>query len=244
MEPMDVVSSVLSHAETRIEVAAQNLANMTTPGYKARKPFFDLIDGAGTGVTPNSLAVAQYGTGLDFTSGKLRSTGNPYDMAISGTGFFVLRSGNEVRYTRNGEFRRDEDGRLVAANGMALQADGGDVVLGANNAGQLSGGALTMLADGTMLEGGQVIAKLRLADFADTQSLVSAGDGMFTAPSGAVRETADPQIHQGMLETSNVSTADEMVSMMAALRSAGMGQHMLQAYDEMLGQALTAFGQS
>jgi flagellar basal-body rod protein FlgF len=249
MGPIDIASSILTRAEQRVEIAAQNLANMTTPGYKARQPFADLITSAVDSPAVLSEGSRQDKSATDFTNGKLQKTGNTFDLAISGSGFFVVRSADAVYYTRNGQFTRDGDGRLVNAAGMALQSSGGDVTLadrktGPGNVAGAGSNSVTILGDGTILQGGQPISKLTLADFADTAVLQPAGDGIFTAPSGAAREVDNPQIHQGMLESSNVSTAGEMISMMAALRSAGTGQHVVQVYDDLMGRALTAFGES
>jgi flagellar basal-body rod protein FlgF len=250
MGAIEIATSILSRSEQRVEIAAQNLANMTTPGYKSRQPFADLITGAWDSPTVSAPGSGQDKPQVNFTDGKLQQTGNPYDLAISGSGFFAVRSGDAVYYTRNGQFSRDSDGHLVTAGGMALQSDGGDVTLGtnsktgANNTTGASNNSVTILADGTILEGGQPVSKLTLADFADTKTLQPAGDGVFSAPAGAARGVDNPQIHQGMLEASNVSTADEMISMMAALRSAGTGQHVVQVYDDLMGRALTAFGES
>ncbi len=250
MGAIDIASSILSRSEQRVEIAAQNLANMTTPGYKSRQPFADLITGAWDSPAVLSADRSQDKPQINFTNGKLQQTGNAFDLAISGAGFFAVRSGDAVYYTRNGQFTRDSEGRLVNASGMALQSDSGDVTFvtnaktGANNTAGPSNNAMTVLADGTVLQGSQPISKLVLSDFADTAVLQPAGDGLFTAPAGAAREVDNPQIHQGMLEASNVSTADEMISMMAALRNAGTGQHVLQVFDDLMGRALTAFGGS
>jgi flagellar basal-body rod protein FlgF len=174
-------------------------------------------------------------TSVDFAPGKLRSTGNPFDLAISGQGFFVVRSAAETYYTRNGQFDRDSDGRLVAPGGMALQSTAGDVVVGSSN--------VTVLQDGTVLEGGEPIARLSIANVADPKTLRPVGGGLFAAAT-APEEVAGPVVRQGMLETSNVSAADEMISIMAALRNAQSGQQMIQVYDELADRAASAFGQT
>ncbi len=164
------------------------------------------------------------------------NTGNPLDFALQGRGFFVVRTGDATYYTRDGQFRRDADGRLTTADGASVQGANGDVSVGA--------GAVSVLADGTIMQDGQPLGRLAVADFADTSVLRPAGGGLFAAPSGAASDLSSPQIRQGMLEASNVSTADEMVSMMAALRSAEAGQRIAQVYDDLMGRAVTAFGQT
>ncbi len=230
---VEIGEVIISRAARRVEVAAQNIANMTTAGYKARRPFFDMV----TSAPGASAAWAGPPEGsVDFTVGKLQNTGNAFDLALAGRGFFVLRSGDDTLYTRNGQFSRDAEGHLVAPGGAVLQSGGGDVTVGA--------AAVAVLADGTILQDGEPVDRVSIADFADTRVLRDAGAGLYAAPPGAASELALPQIRQGTLETSNISTADEMLSVMAAMRSAETGQRVVQAYDDLMGRALTAFGQN
>jgi flagellar basal body rod protein FlgG len=117
-----------------------------------------------------------------------------------------------------------------------LQSASGDV--------RIEGGAFSVLADGTVQQNGQPVARLAIADFDDRQVLTPVGAGLFAAPAGSARDVAGPQIQQGMLETSNVTSANEMISMMAGLRSAEAGQRMVQVYDDLMGRVLTTFGQT
>ncbi len=233
MGPLEIAASILSRAQQRVENAAQNMANMTTPGFKSHRQFLDMIDAASPAVQTDSLSNSV--NTIDFGDGKLQSTGNPYDIALSGSGFFTVRSGDSVRYTRDGQFHRDADGRLITSDGLALQSDAGDVTV--------TGSDIKILRDGTVLDGNEPVARLVIADFSDKQQLVPSGAGLFEAPASAAREVASPVVRQGMLESSNVSTADEMITIMAAVRSAESGQRVVQVYDDLMGRALTAFGQ-
>ena len=231
MTLIDIAASILSSATHRVETSAQNIANMTTPGYKARREFPSI---ATTNAITESEATkpASYS---DFTSGKLTKTGNPFDLALTGPGFFVVRSADSEFYTRDGQFSRSADGRLMTPDGLVLQGTNGDVTVSSS---------AKFLADGTVVDGNQPIARLAIADFSDLTSLRSSGGGLFSAPMESRRDLPLPNIEQGALETSNVSTADEMITMMASLRSAEMGQHVVQTYDDLMGRVLTAFGQS
>lgn len=202
------------------------------PGYKTQRAFSNLVTDNISEISdtdPSSL-------GTDFAAGKLEKTGNPFDLAISGSGFFVVRSGNNLLYTRDGQFRRDSEGHLVTESGMVLQSDSSDVTVSTSDP--------QILSDGTVLEGGQPGARISVVDFADQKSLQPAEGGAFSAPDGAAQDVSAPQIHQGMLEASNVNTAVEMLSIMTALRSAESGQKIVQVYDDLMGRAVTAFGQT
>jgi flagellar basal-body rod protein FlgF len=244
---IEAAGAILSRATQQVEVSAQNLSNVTTPGYKALRwtPPFSALDGtdaAGqdkhSGKSKDASARAgaeQYDEAVDFTPGKLRNTGNPYDLAISGTGFFVVRSDDGTFYTRDGQFTRSDDGRLLTNGGLALQSSSGDVTL--------TNGSPQVLADGTILQDGEPVGRIETMAVSDPGLLRQVGPDLYAAPDDAMTD-ADTQIRQGMLEASNVETAGEMITIMAALRSAETGQKLAQVYDDLLGKVLDAFGQT
>jgi flagellar basal-body rod protein FlgG len=230
MSLVESAASILSGSDRQLEIAAQNISNMTSPGYRARQSFWSLLgdaDPAGTAV-PDVQSVA------DFSIGKISDTSNPYDLALGANGFFVVSKGTETHYTRNGQFSRDADGRLVTADGFALQGDGGDLIL--------RGDAIKFLADGTVLDAGEPAGRIAVQDFPEKSGLVAVGDGGFSAPAGGVVDVAQPDLHQGAIETSNVSIARETLAMMSALRTAETGQRLVQLYDGLMDQAIASFG--
>jgi flagellar basal-body rod protein FlgG len=224
---------IITQATQRVELAAQNMSNMTTAGYKSRYRFQHLVDGTLGAFSP-TLSPGEMS--IDFTAGKLQHTGNPFDLAIAGPGFFTVRMNDQVLYTRAGQFVRDTEGRLVTADGAFLQAPGGDI--------QIPDGKISVLADGTMQQDGQPVGQLAIAAFDDPRLLNPVAAGLFSAPNGAARDSTASQVRQGMLEASNVTTANEMVSMMAAIRSAESGQRLVQVYDDLLGRVISTFGQT
>jgi flagellar basal-body rod protein FlgG len=236
MGASDIAGAIISRAVERAEVAAQNMANMTTPGYKARLPFHRFVSGDPLNSLDSLGATIPAELSVDLTGGKLRSTGAPLDLAISGSGFFAVQSKGVTFYTRNGQFHRDADGRVITASGAVLQTFSGDLVA--------SDGAITVLSDGTVLANGEPAGQLRIVDFANASVLKPLPSGLFEAKEGAGHDMSTPAIHQGMLEEANVSTAAEMLSLMAALRSAEAGQRTFQTFDDLIGQAVTAFGQT
>ena len=230
MQINEIAAQILSRAEQRAEAAAQNIANASTPGYRRRVSFSELVNPATAG------SVDPIGLAADFTHGQLSETGNPTDLAIAGEGFFMVRGDDAILYTRQGQFRRDADGRLVTAQGLALQSlDGGDVLVG--------DGAFEVSADGVVTREGEPLARIGLVDF-DDRRLLQAGDGgAFASGAAEPRPVDAPMIRQGMLETSNVNMGDEMVAMMEAVRRAETGQRLVTTYDDLIGRALNLFGQ-
>jgi len=229
---VEIGQAILSRSAQRVELCAQNLSNITTPGYKARSSFDALI---ASGANAAQSDPAAHAMGVDFSGGTLKNTGNPYDMGISGTGFFVVRDAdNATFYTRDGQFSRNADGKLVTADGKILQSLSGDLVVGP--------GEPKVLVDGTVLSGDEPAGRIAVVNFAADDKLVPSGGNMFVCDAGRAKP-AVAQVKQGMLEASNVSTAVEMISMMAALRGAGSGQRVVQLYDDLMGRAVTAFSQ-
>src|SRR5258706_13677158 len=125
---IDIASAILSHATQRVDVSAQNLANATTVGYKARRmpaQAFDLNPAEAFSASAESPTAV-----TDFAAGKITPTGNAFDLALSGPGFFVVRSRDGALYTRNGQFSRGGDGRRGQRWGGPRQSTPGGGELG------------------------------------------------------------------------------------------------------------------
>ena len=226
---IESAAAILSASERRLEVAAHNVANVSTPGYKRGVGFSQILASAQGMVTTPSVVEHH-----DFAQGKLISSANPFDLAVNGDGFFQVRAGDQLLYTRQGQFRLAENGTIVSVQGHVLQqASGGDLVL--------EDAAVTILDDGAVLEDGRPVARIGLSVPAAGVMLNAVGESHFAA-GGAMEEVAEPSIRQGMLESSNVSMGDEMVATMAAMRQAEGGARLVQVYDELMGRALTTLG--
>jgi flagellar basal body rod protein FlgG len=232
MQITEIAAQILARAEQRAETAAQNITNASTPGYRRRISFAEAMNPAGAGAE----ASRTMGAALDFSAGQLAETGNLSDIAIAGEGFFVVRSEDDLLYTRQGQFRRDEDGRLTTPQGLILQSsDGGDVVVGGEN--------FEVAADGIVTRRGEPVARIALVDFEDRAALRSTDKGAFDAGEAEPRPVEAQALRQGMIESSNVNTGDEMVAMMEAVRRAETGQRLVTTYDDLMGRALNLFGQ-
>lgn len=222
--------AILSVSERRMEATANNVANMTAPGYKSQKLYSDVLSEAGT-LAPSSSEIVH----ADLSQGKINRTGNTIDIAIGAAGFFALRGNDGVTtYSRQGQFRLDSDGRLVNGQGLAvLGADGGDIRLPTPD--------VAIQADGTMTIAGINVAKVGLFQPAAGVTPAAMGGSLFAMTD--VEPVSDPQLHQGMVEASNVALADEMVALMEAMRNAEGGARMVQVYDDLMGKAINTFGQ-
>ncbi len=167
----------------------------------------------------------------------MRSTDGNLDIAIQGRGFFAVASeGGSLFYTRQGQFQRADDGRIVTSTGHALQQEGGgDLIIQSQN--------VQIMSDGTIVDGGQPVGRIAVVAPRDPRQMTLVNGSSFSAPGTEMVETSDTSIRQGMLEGSNVSLGDEMLSLMTATRQAESGARLVQVYDELMGRALTTLGQ-
>lgn len=230
---IESATAIMGASERRLETIAGNVSNLTTPGFKRQASFVELIDDRAAG----GVAAPTLGTRADMAQGRLSETGNPLDLAISGPGFFPLRAGEAIVYSRQGQFRRAEDGTLVTPQGQVLQqAGGGDLIV--------ESAEITVLADGNVLDGERPIGRIALVQPRQDTAAEPLGGSLFRIAGDSAEEVAAPQLRQRMVEGSNVSLGDEMVGMMQAVRQAESGARLVQVYDDLMGRAITSFGQS
>lgn len=229
---VEAATAILGSAERRLEIAAHNVANVSTPGFKRQISFAQLLAPAGASDAEPEIAVQR-----NFAQGKLSETRNPFDLAISGAGFFQLRAGDRILYSRQGQFSLSAEGQLVTPQGYVLQQQGGgDLVLEKAGA--------TIMQDGTIVDDGRPIARIDVFAASDSRALTPVGESCFSAGGVGMEAIADPVIRQGMVESSNVELGDEMVSMMMALRQSESGAKLMQTYDDLIGRALSSLGQA
>jgi flagellar basal-body rod protein FlgF len=229
---VDIGVSVLLQAERRVEIAAQNLSNATTPAYKRRVAFSALIQSSDS----QSAILPRVAAAIDFRNGKLVETGSPYDLALAGPGYFAVRNDDRISYTRQGQFSADANGRLVDVRGGVLQfANGSDAII--------ENDKFVVNADGSVTEAGLLRGKIGVFS-ADDQAALEVAEGGFSAGRANLTLIDDSTVQQGAYEASNVTTGDEMVLMMEALRRAEAGQRVINVYDDLMGRAITNFGES
>jgi flagellar basal-body rod protein FlgF len=238
----------LATAQLRLGVVSNNIANVSTPGYKQdRLPeevgkSLDLmkfaVDADGHGVGTITLGPKVGVSQLDLASGPMQETSNPLDLAIAGTGFFgVQRVDGSTAYTRDGGFQTDANGVLRARDGSAvLDTNNQPITLP-------TGQDVSVAADGTVMAAGQQVAQLQIVDFAPGTQLNKVGNGQFTAPNGATPQAAtSSQLYQGYLEGSNVDMTESMVQTMNLVRAYEANQKLLQMQDETLKSAVNEIG--
>ncbi len=220
---------------TRMEILANNLANINTTGFKRDRGFAEALDDAAVAAEAagtNGEVVRQY---IDFSEGSLNQTGNPLDIALQGRGFLVVDTPNGQRFTRNGNLQLALDGSLVTAQGYPVLGTAGRIQV--PDPQHLPQGSLLISETGEVMVGKQHLGQLRIADFEDYQALQKDHESLFVADPGTPviegRQSATT-IRQGVLEESNVEGLEEMVAMIELSRSFEADQKALQAQDATL----------
>jgi len=244
------------HEQNRMDVLTNNLANADTIGYKkegATAQSFDamLVDKIKDDSSPLGLPIrigmanpgVKIGEGYtDFSQGAFQVTSNSLDFALGGEGFFTVeytdKAGNsKTLYTRDGNFGVTTDGFLVTTDGDYVLGDNGGYIKLDPNA------AVVVQKDGTIIQDGKTVAKLKITDFEDYNYIEHFGGNYYTTVDGATEKDArECQVFQGYLETSNVSIVSEMVSMITVSRQYEANQKVIQTYDSSLDIAVNQLG--
>ncbi len=248
-----IAKTGLDAQQTKMDVISNNLANVSTNGFKrSRAVFEDLLyqtvrqPGAQSSQQTQLPSGLQLGTGVKpvstesiFTQGGLQQTENSRDVAIRGVGFFqVLLPDGTTAYTRDGAFQSDLNGQLVTSSGYAVQPA---ITVPPNTQ------SITIGRDGTVsatIPGSTApiqIGSIQLASFINPAGLMKMGENLYqeTASSGAPNQNAPGTnglgpLEQGFVETSNVNVVEELVNMIQTQRAYEMNSKSIETSDQML----------
>jgi flagellar basal-body rod protein FlgG len=231
--------------QTNLDNIANNISNVSTTGYKRSSASFqDLFYqevGAGQGTAQVGSGVGLAGVGRSFTQGNLVQTGNTYDMALNGPGFFVVRTPEgQEQYTRDGSFKVNAEGALVTQTGLAVDPDI-----------NLSGYDLNTVQiqpDGTVVAVDEAnrdvtLGQLRVVNFGNPAGLEAQGGNLYRVTDNS----GDPEdillgetttVQQFALEGSNVDVGQELIDMIKTQRAFELASKVVQAADEVLSTAV------
>jgi flagellar basal-body rod protein FlgG len=253
MRALSIAATGMNAQQTNLEVIANNIANINTTGFKrARAEFTDLLyqvdrmqgvpSRANASLVPEGVSI---GLGVKTAAvrnlhiqGNLISTGNKFDLALTGNGWFQIDGADgETLYTRSGAFNTNATGQLVTLDGYTVQpnitvpTDTIEVVVNKS-------GEVFARIDGQVDL--QNLGQLQLANFANEAGLAAMGDNLFTetpasgpATVGVPGDTGFAEIQQGYLEASNVDPVKEITELISAQRAYEMNSKVIQAADEM-----------
>ena len=211
-----------------LDVVANNLANVSTTGFKAQHEFYRSFSAwlQPSLTTPINQAANQYGVlggaQLDLSPSSLEPTGNPTDLALEGAGYFTIQTKNGLRYTRAGNFSLNTQRQLVTVRGDAVLGDQGPI--------QIPEGQMSVSPDGTISVDGALVSKLKIADFPPNTPITMEGNSYFVAPQNAAKPATDINVRQGSLETSNSDPVRGAVELIEVQRTAGLMEKALSIF--------------
>ncbi len=223
----------------RHSVISNNLANVNTTGFREDLAVVRARDAEAL----EDRSAAPYATPMDLVGGgailsetytkaaqgAIHSTGNPFDFAIEGEGFFAVTNGDGVSYTRAGEFVRDTSGRLATADGKHFLADESGKPITIPLEGEVSVGR-----DGTISVNGAPAAKIDLFRFDNPRALVKTGANLYRSVGGEGTTQGAGRVVQGSLEASTVSPAAELARMIMASRGYELNMQLIRMQDQTL----------
>jgi flagellar basal-body rod protein FlgF len=227
-----------------MDVIANNLANVSTPGFKRESAKFEEYI---THVAPAEGETGQQalsfvkdaGISRDLSQGNVQSTNAPFDFAINGNGYFTVQTPQGMRYTRDGHFTLDASGQVVNADGYALQGDSGAITITPDDQNVHVGkdGTISSTVNGLSSN----IGKISLVDFADDHALTKEGSNLYSTSQTASAATGST-IGQGMLESSNVQPVLEISHMIEVMRAYQATASLNQSQEDLTRQAIDKLG--
>ena len=245
----------MTNEQNRMDIMTNNLANASTVGFKKEgatsQSFDDVLtvkikdtsvgfdNVQRTGIRNPGVKIGENYT--DYSQGSFRVTGNTYDLALSGEGFFAIEFTNKAgetstKYTRAGQFALNKDGYLVTQDG--------DYVLDTQNR-RIELDTLkdaTISSNGTITQDGQNMAQIQVVDFEDYDYLEKYGETYYEPIEGAKITNSDATVNSGYLEMAYVQIVSEMVNMISITRAYESNQKIIQTYDETLDIAVNQLG--
>jgi len=217
---------------------SQNLANISTPGYRASIDTFRSVPLVGTGLATRTFVVDST-SGTDFTPGVMQPTGRALDVAIDGKGWIAVQdeNGNEA-YTRNGSIQVLPTGVLQTRNGMTVMGDSGPITIPPDTSVTVAkDGTISTVPNGTQAVQVVVVGRIKLTNPPENQ-MIRGEDGLFRTKDGTPAE-ADPNVTvaSGNLESSNTNMVESMVDMITLSRQFDLQMKMLSTADDNAKQA-------
>lgn len=254
-------STGMVNEQRRVDVMSNNLANSATTGFKKEgttsrafkdvlaykikdtsEPYYARYEGK------MNMGVKIGETYTDYSQGSFHETGNTFDLALSGNGFFAVEftskdykdkaSETSVKYTRDGSFTLNKEGELVNKDGDYLLDKGGNHI----KLDPFTKYSIDRMGVIRNQATGAQAAQIQVTDFEDYNYLEKYGETMYQPVEGATQQDATAQVYSGYLESSNVQVVQEMVDLIAFTRAYESNQKIIQAYDQSLDKAVNDLG--
>ncbi len=220
----------------QLDIAANNVANMTTPGYKRQKLLFREFVLQDTPEAEPIKVALDYATTLDLTQGALTRTGNQLDIALDGKGYFSIQGSGTTLYSRAGSLALNNSRQLVNASGNPVLDEGGQPITipeGEHN--------ITISTTGSVAGNSGEIGRIGLFEFANEETLVPVGSTHYTSniPPEPATET---KVVQGSIENSNIEPITEIAGILNMQRQYQDNQKIIETTHELTLKAISRIG--
>ena len=224
----------------RQEVISNNLANADTAGFKSDILCFKAFPS----VFSKAIGETKAGVSIDsvasrFKQGALINTGDKFDLALEGAGFFAVQTPDGTKYTRSGDFVLDDNGRLCSQQGFAVLGEGGAI--------NILGQDVEINSIGEIIVDGALVNKVKVVDFANPNALKKYGNCLFEPVDENVSvqpASADTKVVSGFVESSGVNMMQEMVQMLETLRTYQTLSRVVLAQDEVQNKTVNQVGKA
>ncbi len=222
-----------THTMQQQAAVAQNLANISTPGFRSTIDTFRSVPLVGEGL-PTRTFVVDSTSGTDFTPGVMQATGRTLDVALDGKGWIAVQDGNgNEAYTRNGNLQVLPNGILQTRNGMSVMSDSGPITIPPDTVVTIAkDGTISTVPSGTMAAQEVIVGRIKLTNPPENQ-MVRGEDGLFRTADGKPADAdANVTVVSGNLESSNTNMVESLVSMISLARQFDMQMKMLTTADD------------
>lgn len=243
---MDISSFVLLGQEQvlkrRMDIVANNMANMSTTGFKQeRAVFHDEVAKAGDNQLRDAKTThftLDYPAVRDLAQGSFQATDNPLDVMIEGPGYLAVEGENGPAYTRAGNLTVNEQGNIAIADGKPVLGEGGATIVVPEDA----RATLTIAEDGTVSGNGEILGRIAITQFENESGLVPLSGGLYTGEGGVELGVEATRLLPGGLESSNVEPIVETTRMIDILRSYQSSMRMANSINDMRERAIDQLG--
>jgi flagellar basal-body rod protein FlgG len=241
--------------EKRFHIISNNLANVNTVGYKKDSGYFrafnlfesikeePLLLKSNRSQAPSLWL--RFSSFTDFSTGELKNTKNPLDLALVGSGFFCVKTPQGIQYTRRGDFTINSEELLVTQEGWPVLGSGGEIQIKIKSpSNQMR--EFSVSEDGYLTVDGAQVDRLRIVDFPQRGFLEKVGHTLFrqTNPNAEEQTAEEVKVSQGFLEISNVDVVRAMTEMIEVLRGYESYQKMMRAIDDMNAKVINDVGKT
>lgn len=240
MQSLYILTSKNISQRTRLDMIADNVANVNTPGFKKQQIHFEEVLGGKTNPSPEVGRFTQNTVlNYQFSQGSLNHTQNPFDFAINGDAFFPIQVNGNTHYTRNGHFTRNANGDLITELGHPVLDNNGTPINIPPNT------EFTVTGDGIIVSQQGPIGQIGMLTFENNQSLARAGGNSFIPLDGQEPVPAEgTSILQGFLEDSSVNAIEESVNLTEVNRAYTSTARLIKSLEDLEERAIRQLARS